>query len=177
MSLILYVSNFFINAFYHKDVSIIKLINKKFSYHQYVEHSSESNPEKNYHCYCSTISKAGQRPLPPNSQVFFCHAIEHFLLSFFKCVQVLHFEMNHSGDGDVFLSYFPSRSDLNFITQQTLRFYFFRMPASLTLALTLSLVGVSSSSDCSHAAHIIIAHIFFRFLINSVHMSVKDHHP
>lgn len=100
-----------------------------------------------------------------------------FLLSFFKCVEILHFEMNHSGDGDVFLSYFPSRSDLNFITQQTLRFYFFRLPASLTLALTLSLVGVSSSSDCSHAAHIIIAHIFFRFLINSVHMSVKDHHP
>lgn len=98
---------------------------------------------------------------------FLCHAIKHSSDLLFRLSYLTLWD--ESFRGDVFLSLFPFQIYLAFITHQTFCFYFFSSPA-LSLSFAPQCV---SSSDCSHSLRIIIIHIFFRFLINSVQTSVK----
>lgn len=93
--------------------------------------------------------------------------------AFFYCVQVLHFEMNHF----VSLSYFPFLFHLTFYCSADVLFLLFFSSSRLALSISLTLLPaprcVPSPSVSSHSLNIIIVHVFFRFLINSVHISVK----
>lgn len=107
----------------------------------------------------------GQRPLP---HLRFSLS-SRYHQTFVFCPPYVRFEMNHFTMLCFSIIYlfpipclFLSLSLVFYTAHQTFCFYFF----------SVSLQCVSSS-DCSHSLRIIIIHIFFRFLINSVHMSVK----